>query len=507
MIRGKIFCKPVETPSAPNPLQANFMAKIHNRFLVEVIDADTGEVKQKAQAFNTVLDKWWDYPDTEIDFIAYGRGSGTPSPKDTALFSQISRSSITMQVDTSTLIQGYISCSGSIQLGPSTSVGETITEVGLCKYYTSGNTLYPVLVTHAMLQDMNGNPISILKTNTDIINIYGTVFLHFDPVGYQGGSILQADTSGFLGRFCGGYASQSDNKIKMYGSALFNNDSTGESSAPAVSAGTPTWDKSTKTYKIPFGRAAVTTANVAGGLCMLYFVNHSVILGSKAAEFFTIHPTGLSSILGEAVGTGDGETSQFQTKFNFPLNATVYVDGVAKTEGVTVFPDCNYATSMHRYFLRLSNHCTKDRIFVSDLQSSSSRSIGSNSTAFFEYLFYNAAPIASLTFAATNVSLYASDDMDQWDLIGTTGSTTASRTLEIPEAYGNKRYWKVVTKSNAVSISEGQGKDLNTYAIRFDEPPANGSVITIDYDTPMIPKDENHVMDMSLSFQLGDYTG
>lgn len=507
MTRGKTLPRPVETPSAPNPLQVSFRARIHNKFLVEVIDADTGELKQKAQAFNTVLNKWWDYPDVSIDNLSYGRGSGTPSPSDTKLFDPIASPSVSGSVDTSTFDQGYISYSCSVQLGPSTAVGENITEVGLCKHYSSGNYRYVVLVTHAMLQDMNGNPISIHKTDTDIINIYGTVFLHFDPVGYQNGSILQAEGSSFLGRFCGGYSYSSDNKIKLYGSALFNNDSTGESSAPAVSAGTPTWDKATKTYKIPFGRAAVTTANVAGGLCMLYFVSHSGILGSSAAEFFTIRPTGLSSILGEAVGTGDGETSQFQTKFNFPLNATVYVDGVAKTEGVSVFPDCPYATSMHRYFLRLSNNCTKDRIFASALQSSSSRSIGANSTAFFEYLFYNAVPISNLTFAATNVSLYASDDLDQWDLIGTTGSSTTSRTLEIPEAYGNKRYWKVVTKSNAVSISGGQGKDLNTYAIRFDEPPANGSVITIDYDTPMIPKDEDHVMDMSLSFQLGDYTG
>ena len=40
-----------------------------------------------------------------------------------------------------------------------------------------------MLCTHALLQDMNGNNISIQKTNTDVINIYATVYLHFNQAG------------------------------------------------------------------------------------------------------------------------------------------------------------------------------------------------------------------------------------------------------------------------------------------------------------------------------------
>jgi hypothetical protein len=42
--------------------------------------------------------------------------------------------------------------------------------------------------------------------------------------------------------------------------------------------------------------------------------------------------------------------------------------------------------------------------------------------------------------------------------------------------------------------------------IVFDEPPAEGSVITIDYVTPFVPKDANHVYDLSMSVQFSEYS-
>ena len=36
--------------------------------------------------------------------------------------------------------------------------------------------------------------------------------------------------------------------------------------------------------------------------------------------------------------------------------------------------------------------------------------------------------------------------------------------------------------------------------------PAEGSVITIDYTPQCIPKDENHVFDLSVTFHFGEYS-
>ena len=506
MIRGKsrlLTALPKIKPDN-NITDTSLMGLIHNRFDIEVVDSITGKIKQRAQAFNTVLDTWWKYPTNKIDRIYYGGGSGIPSRTDTKLFSEIGYVSTigTTSSDTSTYLHGYISMTFSGQLGPADAVGTMITEVGLAKYYSSGLSGYNALCTHAMLQDMNGNPIAITKTETDIINLHGTVFLHFGTTGYRNKSILICDPA-FLLMWCGDYYSATDKKIKLYGNADIYSDATSSSSAAAVSIADGTWDQNSKTFTIPFNRAAVNAANLDGGIYVLHFVTHSSILGSIATPHMFIHPVGTSRITGEAIGTADGVTSQFKTKFHFPQNATVYVDGVAKTSGVTVEPDCNNASSMNKYLLRLDENSTKDCIFGSRL-TTNTRVIAAG-TAIFEYLFCDVVAITNLTFNASGATLYASTDLGSWEKIGTTGSSTTSKTLSIPAKYGKYKYWKVET-ATGVTLSGGQGENLNGYAIRFDEAPANGSVITVDYDTPMIPKDEDRVMDMSLSFVFGEYS-
>ena len=42
--------------------------------------------------------------------------------------------------------------------------------------------------------------------------------------------------------------------------------------------------------------------------------------------------------------------------------------------------------------------------------------------------------------------------------------------------------------------------------IHFTTAPASGAVITADYHTPTIAKDTNHVFDLTVTIQLGEYT-
>ena len=58
---------------------------------------------------------------------------------------------------------------------PEEYVGETITEVGI-SYYSSSNYLH----THALIKDSEGNPLSINKTELDVVVIYATVFITFE---------------------------------------------------------------------------------------------------------------------------------------------------------------------------------------------------------------------------------------------------------------------------------------------------------------------------------------
>ena len=71
-------------------------ASIHNRFDIEVIDAKSGKIRQKAQAENIILDNLWAYMFSSTSanrgwfkYIRLGTGEGTPSPERTSLFSNL----------------------------------------------------------------------------------------------------------------------------------------------------------------------------------------------------------------------------------------------------------------------------------------------------------------------------------------------------------------------------------------------------------------------------------
>jgi hypothetical protein len=49
-------------------------------------------------------------------------------------------------------------------------------------------------------------------------------------------------------------------------------------------------------------------------------------------------------------------------------------------------------------------------------------------------------------------------------------------------------------------------ENIKATNIHFSVPPAEGAVITADYFTKTIAKDENHVFDMTVTIQPGEYT-
>ena len=230
-----------------------------------------------------------------------------------------------------------------------------------------------------------------------------------------------------------------------------------------------------------------------------------LVLGN--APILNITPLGQSQILGETIGTGDGSTKNFKTKFDFANDVAVYVDGVEQTSGVTVLPESatNYS-NMYIYFRRMADYAAPGVLVASSKAESNRYTVEAGGTAIFEYLFHDLVPLTSLHFAYQDCAIYASDDLDTWTLIGATASGALD--VSIPAAYKSCRYWKFVNGSAyGGSISGGVGENRNGYAIRFASAPAAGSVITADYRTPLIPKDEEHLLDISVSLTLGAYTG
>lgn len=314
---------PATIPPEIVTLNADFNASIHNRFDVEVIDAQTGEIKHRAHGENVILNKRWNsyLNSTWFNYIHYGSGSGTPAATDTQLFTFVGGLAASDTVENTDTVNCVYSVRKKITLSETTSVGVTITEVGIGASGTS-----TALCTHAMLKDANGNQISIAKTNTDIINIYATVFVHYANVT----SVLGNDPTKYIGllQLAAGhnitFASSESSNLDIY-SARGGNFSTNNSLAV---------DASTKKITVTMYRIDVSHGNGHG----IYKVENRSYNGNWVSmfliPFINISSFG-SDIVGESIGTGNGSTTDFATYFTDATNATIFVDGV-EASGVTV---------------------------------------------------------------------------------------------------------------------------------------------------------------------------
>lgn len=150
---------------------SNIGLKIHNRFDIQVKDAETMEVIQTAQAENIVLDRIYTRLlnfQSYFDQIVFGSGTGTLSPSRTTLFTRIGNKAAV----TESLVRSYPTSvwTRKITLGTEEFNGQTIREVGISDTTTDINT-------HALITDSEGNPLEVEKTDLKIIDIYATVFV------------------------------------------------------------------------------------------------------------------------------------------------------------------------------------------------------------------------------------------------------------------------------------------------------------------------------------------
>ena len=531
MIRG--LKRPLEKRPS---VKANLNASIHNRFDIEVVDAKTGEVKQKAQAFNVVCDNIWSELFSKSNgygkYILYGDGSGTPSAQDKTLFSHVGYVSVDMSVDNGgyDIENGVAWYTRKGVITETQAVGKNLTELGL----SAGNSTTDI-VTHAMLQDMNGNQISIMKTDTDIINVYATVYAHW-KTGYINGINMSpyeklpirqsySDTRyNFLNWVLGLTYEPYLSVQFLYG----NNQEERLSYAETVSisgaggAGCDIKrDLDTKTISFTMSRLSAPNGNSdLGGIRGLMMVGkYSTASNANYTSFSTyklahlkIDPSWFpgSTMIGESVATGDGIQKDFSTKFGYVRAGTA----VVKVDGQIVDCVVDYGkphdlTNMGIHFELVSVEWGEPGTW-SDYQiptvcegraSNSDYRYGRACEAIYYNPFYEYG-ITSCKKWSNNVTLSVSDDMEQWVDI----SSNKVDSLSIPEAYRHYKYWKLT----AHGTGDIRGLALMTtsetpYNIHFSTPPTEGSVITVDYVSDTIAKDSSKVFDFIFNVTLGEY--
>jgi hypothetical protein len=183
---------------------------LHNKFDVKVVDSRTGEVKQTATAYNVILNYYFNsrlldspmYKTSDLlTYIAIGTGTGTPAITDTGLFTHLTRKAVT----TLETVYEYPTShtTRQIKLEATECNGYNITEVGFEAYRSGTWSSYYYLMTHAMLQDSEGNQIAIAKTDVDVVYITATFYATYTPSGFGDNGVYPVAEKIIL---CAGYS-------------------------------------------------------------------------------------------------------------------------------------------------------------------------------------------------------------------------------------------------------------------------------------------------------------
>lgn len=179
--------------------------KVHNHFLLELFNAKTGKKQFEAEAENVVTNSGRsrmadDGGYTSVGFhgaCCVGIGSGAPAPTDVTMGANLKA---VAGIATSTQVENPQQ--NSIVTNnwwrrhkfyfPELIANFTLTEVGIAGGTTASNNVHgpggsgntttflsvnQPLHTRALFRDANGSPISVTKTNTQIMVITATVFL------------------------------------------------------------------------------------------------------------------------------------------------------------------------------------------------------------------------------------------------------------------------------------------------------------------------------------------
>lgn len=309
---------------------------LHNRFDVKVVDANSGKVKQTAVAYNVITNYYFNCRLTGsplsktsdlFRYIAIGTGTGTPAITDTALFNHLARKSVTTLETVYDYPTSYTT--KQIKLEATECNGSTITEVALEGYYKGTfNTNYYIM-SHAMLQDSEGNQIAIAKTDTDVVYITATFYATYTPSGFGTNGIYPKPENNYLVRWLLTGSTDSDVRFSRFPTEYSSDMILKYHGSKSYTFSNGVGNTETYQYDLPI----VTFLDNEGNNRL---VKHLGIAGVGAFTFpnhEVFPPYQVNQIV---IGEGDGETVEFDIKA--PLiqagTARVFLDGEELTEGI-----------------------------------------------------------------------------------------------------------------------------------------------------------------------------
>lgn len=484
--------------------------RLHNRFDIEVKDAKTGEIKQKAYAENVILNQAWAQimgTGNWFSHIKYGTGTGTISASRTSLFAQLGNKVAASPTYTNNLGSNYFSLRQSISILENEHVGSTLTEVGI-----GTNT---TLCTHAMLKDMNGNTVSIVKTDTDIITVYGTVYLQPTTTSSDMANIdicrsqdnilvkhlLGMKTTGMQSPWnmlLSATMSDSVNETLISGNELAE-----QSYAPYISGYVESDINVANKRATWYHRIPAASGNIGGLKRYVLKANNTTAEIPAPSIIGRLNSgTQTQSTIVEQIGTGNGVLTDFSTTFPFVKSGTC----VIKVDGVVASPTVYYGKPNKKDytgFMRM-------RTIGSDVDKMVVGVAAGGAGLAYSFILENPfhTEFAVYSFVGRRLTIESSDDMLTWASCGSMdfGYGDVGEGV-ITEAHRNKRYFRFTPTRDIGRLFGAYSTDLDNYKnVRFATPPANGAVITAEYQCDCAAKDVNHVVDITVVIQLGEYT-
>ena len=505
-------------------ITATKKVSLHNHFDFEVIDARTGKIKQRAYAENIILNSWWTRifaPNIANSQIHIGTGTGTLDAARTSLFTFLAAKASTHVAYNGSKSEGWVSVKRTAQWNETENQNTVWTEVGIAYGTTS-----TYLTTHALIKDLNGNPVSITKGTTDIINVYSTVYFYFQPNADDTAEVVYPVNfsrlaTPALSKLMMWALGLSSTVIGTYGQAYkgtrkrnwgYKNDNY-DVAYYFDNTITKTLDTANKKLTITFPRLAAGSGNVTTGLGSFVTTTQYISGGAPwFADIFVRVPATwftYSNRTAESIGTGDGANRYFATYFPFVKNDSSFV--LKKNGNVVDSGDytIEYGIPNQKYLEFYFNLIDWSDYTMAPGSYQSSGGGQSGSWCTFENPFYATYGINKVTLC--ECELYSSDNATEWTKIleNTNGSPTQ---YTITSGHENKRYWKIIANSSMgydyyARYFECTALDVKKNIIfNADKIPANGDTITADYHTEVIAKDSNHVFDLSVELVFQEKT-
>lgn len=316
-------------------------AVLHNRFDIKVVDAKTGKVKQTAVGFNVITNYYFNSRLTAsplskttdlFRYIAIGTGTGTPKVTDTALFSHLIRKEV---VTLETVYEYPTShTTKQIKLEATECNGSTITEVALEGYYSGTFSTTYYIMSHAMLQDSEGNQIAIAKTDTDVVYITATFYATCSPSGFGTNGIYPTAENNYLARWLLTGSTDSYVRFSRFPLEYSSDMNVKYQGSKSYSFSSGIGNTTTYQYDLP-------VITFLDSECNNRIVKHLGVAGVGAFTFPNHEVFPPYQVNQLVIGEGDGETKEFNIRV--PLiqagTARIYLDGEELIEGTDFIVD------------------------------------------------------------------------------------------------------------------------------------------------------------------------